>query len=82
MSKKILITPRSFGKSDPGLFTMLEDAGYELIRNQTGSILDKRQIMEMVAPCSGVILGVDPFDADVIAARAKSAGYLQIRRRC
>ena len=68
MAEKILITPRSFGKSDPGLFTLLEDAGYEVIRNQTGSILNKQQIMDMAAPCSGVILGVDPFDADVIAA--------------
>jgi phosphoglycerate dehydrogenase-like enzyme len=68
MADKILITPRSFGQTNPSLFTMLETAGFDLIRNETGGILNKQQIMEMVAPCSGVILGIDPFDADVIAA--------------
>jgi D-3-phosphoglycerate dehydrogenase len=68
MPEKILITPRSFGKTDPRLFTLLEEAGYELVLNGTGGILDKKQITELIAPCAGVILGVDPLDADVIAA--------------
>lgn len=63
---KILITPRSFGKSDPTLFTRLENAGLEIVRNETGGILSKEQMIELIAPCAGVILGVDPMDKDVL----------------
>ena len=68
MAGKILITPRSYGKTDPSLFDKLERAGYEIVRNDTGGIMTKEQMIEKIAPCVGVILGVDPFDADVIAA--------------
>jgi D-3-phosphoglycerate dehydrogenase len=68
MSDKVLVTPRSFGKEDPALFQMLEDAGLEAVRNDTGSILSKERMIEKIAPCAGVIVGVDPLDADVIAA--------------
>ena len=68
MVKKVLITPRSYGKTDPALFAKIEDAGYEIVRNDTGGIMTKAQMSEKIAPCVGVILGVDPFDEDVIAA--------------
>ena len=65
---KILITPRSFGKSDPTVFKRLEDEGYELVLNTTGNILTKDDMKKLLADCDGLILGVDPVDADVIAA--------------
>ncbi len=68
MADKILITPRSYGKADPSLFEKLKSAGYELVLNDSGGILTKEQMIEKIAPCAGVILGVDPMDADVIAA--------------
>ncbi|MEG0145136.1 MAG: phosphoglycerate dehydrogenase [Clostridia bacterium] len=68
MAEKILITPRSYGKTDPSLFEKLTQAGYELVLNDSGSILDKAQMAARIAPCVGVIVGVDPMDADVIAA--------------
>lgn len=68
---KALTTPRSYGKTDPELFTMLENAGLEVVRNETGGILDKASIKELLADCDGVILGVDPMDAEVIAAAPK-----------
>lgn len=68
MAEKILITPRSYGKADPTLFDRLKSAGYELVMNDSGGILTKEQMMEKIASCTGVILGVDPMDADVIAA--------------
>ena len=71
MAEKVLITPRSYGKADPGLFDMLTAAGFELARNETGGIMSKAQMIEAIAPCSGVILGVDPMDSDVIAAAPK-----------
>ena len=68
MSDKVLVTPRSYGKEDPALFEKLSGAGLEIVRNETGGILTKEQMIEKIAPCAGVIVGVDPLDADVIAA--------------
>ncbi|MDE5833521.1 MAG: phosphoglycerate dehydrogenase [Desulfovibrio sp.] len=64
---KILITPRSFGKSNPELFEKLERAGLEIIRNTTGAILSEKAISELIAPCEGVIIGVDPLNAAVLS---------------
>lgn len=68
---KILITPRSFGKTNPDLFVRLERAGLELIRNDSGGILDEKAMCQMIAPCEGVILGVDPLNATVLNAAPK-----------
>ncbi|NLD59067.1 MAG: phosphoglycerate dehydrogenase [Clostridiales bacterium] len=69
--EKVLVTPRSYGKNNPALFAMLKDAGYEVVGNETGGIMSKEQILGAIPDCVGVILGVDPFDADVIAAAPK-----------
>ena len=50
---------------------MLRAAGLEVVRNDTGGILDKETIKAMLADCDGVIVGVDPMDAEVIAAAPK-----------
>ena len=68
---KILITPRSFGKADTYAFQMLEEAGLEIVRNDTGGILTETQMAEHIADCDGVILGVDPLTADVLAGAPK-----------
>lgn len=68
---KVLTTPRSYGKTDPGLFTLLEQAGLEVVRNETGGILDREGMKALLADCDGVIVGVDPMDAEVIAAAPK-----------
>ena len=65
--EKILATPRSYGKNMPELFERLESEGYEVVRNATGGILDKPQMKAMIAGCVGVIVGVDPLDAEVLA---------------
>lgn len=65
---KVLVTPRSFGKMDPSLFTTMEKAGIQVLRNDTDGILSKAQMMEKLAGCSGIILGVDPMDEEVMAA--------------
>ncbi len=65
---KVLITPRSFGKANPELFERLERAGLEIIRNDTGGILDERKMIELIGPCEGVILGVDPLNSAVLDA--------------
>lgn len=47
---------------------MLQDAGLTVVKNDTGSIMDKPAIQQRIADCDGVILGVDPMDRDVIQA--------------
>lgn len=68
---KVLVTPRSYGKNDPEVFSMLEAVNVEVVRNDTGNILDKETIKKMLADCDGVIVGVDPMDAEVIASAGK-----------
>lgn len=68
---KVLTTPRSYGKTDPAVFDMLEKAGLEVIRNETGGILDRETMKRLLADCDGVIVGVDPLDAGVMAAAPK-----------
>ena len=68
---KALTTPRSYGKTDPAVFDMLEKAGLEVIRNETGGILDRETMKRLLADCDGVIVGVDPLDAGVMAAAPK-----------
>ena len=71
MKEKILTTPRSYGKNMPQLFEQLENAGYEVVRNTTGGILEKEQMKELIADCVGIIVGVDPLDAEVLACAPK-----------
>jgi phosphoglycerate dehydrogenase-like enzyme len=68
---KVLVTPRSFGKTDPMAWQILADAGLEVVRNTTGGILPADQLKEMLADCEGVIIGVDPLTRDVLAAAPK-----------
>ena len=71
MGERILTTPRSYGKDMPELFDRLEAAGYEVVRNTTGGILEKEQMKALIADCAGVIVGVDPLDAEVLACAPK-----------
>ncbi len=64
---KVLVTPRSFGKSDPAAFDILKNAGFEITVNDSGGILDRDALAARLADCDGVVLGVDPLDASVIA---------------
>ena len=68
---KVLVTPRSYGKTNPHLFDMLQNAGLEVIRNETGGILNKETIKTLLADCDGIIVGVDPLDAEVLSAAPK-----------
>ncbi len=68
---KALITPRSFGKTDPEVFEILKKTGLELVWNDTGSILNKAQMKKMLENCDGIIVGVDPLDADIIETSPK-----------
>lgn len=64
--KKILITPRSYGKYNPDIANLLSDAGYTTVQNPFGRIMTKAEMMEQIQDCVGIIIGVDPLDADVL----------------
>ena len=68
---KILVTPRSFGKTDPYAFTMLENAGFEIVKNDTGGILSEESLGEKLLDCDGVILGVDPLTRNSLELAVK-----------
>ena len=65
--EKILVTPRSYGKDKPELFERIARAGFQVVRNDTGGILDRAQMKARIAGCAGVIVGVDPLDREVLA---------------
>ena len=71
MAYKVLVTPRSFGKTDPEVFDILAAAGVEIVRNDTGGILNEEQMIEKLQDCDGVILGVDPMNACVLNSAPK-----------
>ena len=54
MKEKILTTPRSYCKNMPQLFEQLENAGYEVVRNTTGGILEKEQMKELIEDRCGI----------------------------
>ncbi|MCL2492577.1 MAG: phosphoglycerate dehydrogenase [Clostridiales bacterium] len=64
---KVLITPRSFGKTDSALFDLLNENGISYRCNDTGNILSEDDMTDAIADCDGVIVGVDPLTAYVMS---------------
>jgi len=64
---KILITPRSFGKHNDGHIRMLEEKGLNIARNETGRIMTEEEMKTAIKDAAGVIIGVDPLNAGVMA---------------
>jgi phosphoglycerate dehydrogenase-like enzyme len=65
---KTLVTPRSFGKTDPDAFQILLDAGFEIVRNPRSQVLTESELQEYLAGCDGIIVGIDPLTRPVLAA--------------
>ena len=64
--KKILATPRSFGSiGDP--VGLLEAAGYTVVKNPVGGIMTEEQMKEHIRDAVGIVIGVDPLNAAVLA---------------
>ncbi len=74
---RVLVTPTSFGKSDPQVKKALEDAVGEVIYSQTGKPLQADELKEMISGYDGYIAGLDQITADVIEA----ASNLQVIAR-
>lgn len=63
---KILITPRSFGKHSTKPLQLLQEKGYELVINPYGRILTQEEMIKEIEEVDGIIVGVDPLNAEVL----------------
>lgn len=66
-SAKVLVTPRSFGQSDPKLIETLQQRVGEVIYNPYGRALSSKEVAELIGDCDGYIAGVDEIDAAALA---------------
>jgi len=67
MKKKILVTPRTFGKADPVPMEMLREAGCEVISNPYGRLLTEEEMSALIEDVDGIIVGLDPLNASVLS---------------
>lgn len=74
---RVLVTPTSFGKSDPRLFTFLEAEVGDVIYNDTGRPLKSEELVEKIHGVDGYIAGLDEITRVVIS----KAGNLKVIAR-
>ena len=63
---KVFITPRSFGSTSKKPFNILEDKGYEIIKNDTGKKYSKENMKNLIKDVDAIIVGTDPLDEEVL----------------
>ena len=63
---KILITPRSFTSASKKPLEMLEEKGYEIIKNETGKPLNEREMLLLIKDVDGIIIGIDKLNVEII----------------
>ena len=63
---KILITPRSFASISKNPKEMLEEKGYEIIKNETGKPLNNKEMLVLIEDVDGIIIGIDNLNAGII----------------
>jgi D-3-phosphoglycerate dehydrogenase len=63
---KVLVTPTSYGKSDPRLLSELENQVDEVVYNKTGRPLKSEEVKEMVKDCDAYIAGLDTIDRQAL----------------
>lgn len=65
---RALVTPRSFAKTDRTPLAMLEEAGFEVLRNPKDRPLTEAELIELLPGVDGIIVGVDRLSRRVIEA--------------
>jgi D-3-phosphoglycerate dehydrogenase len=76
-SCRVLVTPTSYARTDPGLRTELEAAVGEVIYNPRERPLSSNELRELLPGCHGYIAGVDTIDR----AALKAADQLRVIAR-
>jgi D-3-phosphoglycerate dehydrogenase len=69
--KRVLATPRSFGKNNPRPFEMLKENGCEVIVNPYGRIMTQAEMIKELTEIDGIIIGVDPLNREVLTHAPK-----------
>jgi len=65
---RILVTPTSFGRMDPGLRRRLEEQSGAVVYNETGKPLTASQLKELLPGIDGYIAGVDAVTEEALEA--------------
>lgn len=65
---RLLVTPTSFGRSDPALKDMLSAEVGEVVYNPLGRPLEAEEVRQLIGEVDGYIAGLDRIDASVLAA--------------
>lgn len=63
---KIIVTPRTFGQTDPGVFDLLKQYGLEADVNDTGAAWPLEVFQQKARDCDGIIFGVEPITAQLL----------------
>lgn len=67
MSKKILITPKSFGMYKAKSYPLILEKGYEIIENTLGRTFTEEDILSLAKnDVVGIIIGIDPLPASLL----------------
>lgn len=66
MIKKAAITTTSFGQYDSGATILLQKSGFEIVKNELGRTMTKREILALCHGCAGIIAGTEPYDFDTL----------------
>ncbi|MGI8742864.1 MAG: NAD(P)-dependent oxidoreductase [Bryobacteraceae bacterium] len=67
-SYRVLVTPTTFGKSDPRLRSELEASVGEVVYNRYGRPLTSSELRDLLPGCDGFIAGLDAIDRDALEA--------------
>jgi len=67
-TKKILVSPSSFGNCGSEPIDLLKKKGFEIILNPYGRKLTTDEVIKLGKDCIGIIAGVEPLNADVLIA--------------
>ena len=68
---RVLVTPTSYGRDDPRLWTELEAAVGEVVHNPTSRPLTAAELVALLPGCHGYIAGLDYIDRTVLEAAAE-----------
>lgn len=71
MAKKVLITPRSFGKIDNTPFEILKKYNYEIIKKEDGQKFTESEIIDIIHDIDGIIVGLDTINENILNAANK-----------
>lgn len=80
MRQKIAVTTTSFSELDPAPCLLLEEAGFEIRKNEKGKKLESHsEIVSLSRDCVGIIAGTETYDRKTIE---EISGEVRVISRC